>query len=149
MKHILSVLLLALVAAIGWRMGGELSPDAMGMAIGMLFGIMAGIPTALILLASRDHRDTMDHVRERQPQRPQVEAQPPAPPQVVNNYHNHLHLHGAQAETHASRLIETVALSSDELARMKRDQDELGKRRRRWRDRQAEVEQRHQLTVIE
>ncbi|MEZ4708863.1 MAG: hypothetical protein R3A44_16765 [Caldilineaceae bacterium] len=57
MKRILSLMLLIFVAAIGWRIGGSLSSDAMGMAIGMLFGIMAGIPTALLVLASERRRE--------------------------------------------------------------------------------------------
>ena len=95
MKHFGLLIMCVFVGVVGWRIGGELSTDAMGMAIGMLFGVMAGIPTALILLASQ-RRDDGHRGRHEQPRRPRVEQQPPAPPQVVNNYHNHLHLHGAQ-----------------------------------------------------
>lgn len=108
MRHILFVLLLALVAAIGWSVGGQLSADAMGMAIGMLFGIMAGIPTVLLMLAAQRRPDGHSE-REQRPQRPRVE--PVAPPQIVQN---HYHYHEAPG-----------------------------------RSRQAEVMQRHQLTVIE
>lgn len=53
MKVIFSGGVLVFVAVVGWRMGGVLSPDALGMAVGLLFGVMAGIPTALILLAGQ------------------------------------------------------------------------------------------------
>ena len=51
------LLLLAFVGFAGWRIGGHLSSDAMGMAVGMLLGIMAGIPTALIILANESRYD--------------------------------------------------------------------------------------------
>lgn len=56
------------IGAVGWRIGGTLSTDALGMAVGMLFGIMAGIPTALIMLADR---------------RREVERKPP---QITHNH---------------------------------------------------------------
>ncbi|MCB0081783.1 MAG: hypothetical protein KDE47_12670 [Caldilineaceae bacterium] len=89
MKSLLGIALLIFVGVVGWRIGGELSPDALGMAVGILFGVMAGIPTALILLASQ-RRDRGEHEsRHRQPQI-SVEAQPSA--QVINN---HYHYHAA------------------------------------------------------
>ena len=76
MKVIFSGGVLVFVAIVGWRIGGELSPDALGMAVGILFGIMAGIPTALILLASQrragERRDERPRVIE--PQRQIVEV---------------------------------------------------------------------------
>ena len=94
MKYFALPIMCVFVGVVGWRIGGELSPDALGMAVGMLFGVMAGIPTVLILLASQRRPDGHSSRSER-PQH-QIQQQTPAPPQVVNNYHNHLHLHGAQ-----------------------------------------------------
>lgn len=68
-RLLFGLLILVFVGVVGWRIGGNLSSDAMGMAIGMLFGIMAGIPTALILLASerrheRPHDETGRQMRQ-------------------------------------------------------------------------------------
>ena len=68
-RLLFGLLILIFVGVVGWRIGGNLSSDAMGMAIGMLFGIMAGIPTALILLASekrheRPHDETGRQMRQ-------------------------------------------------------------------------------------
>ena len=90
MKSILFAALLVFVGLVGWRIGGSLSSDAMGMAIGMLFGIMAGIPTALLVLASErrgyEMRREHESERERQPRYTRIEQQPPAQPQTVH-YH--------------------------------------------------------------
>lgn len=83
MKVITGIAAIAFVGAVGWRIGGTLSTDALGMAVGMLFGVMAGIPTALILLASERRTE-----RHTEAQRPQI-AQKPAAPQIVNHYHYH------------------------------------------------------------
>ena len=104
MRHILFVLLLALVAAIGWSVGGQLSADAMGMAIGMLFGIMAGIPTALLMLAAQRRPDGHSE-REQRPQRPRVE--PVAPPQIVQN---HYHYHEAPGRSRQAEVEQRHAL---------------------------------------
>ncbi|MCB9150208.1 MAG: hypothetical protein H6641_15740 [Caldilineaceae bacterium] len=89
MKAVITAILLIFVGGIGWRIGGSLSSDAMGMAIGMLFGIMAGIPTALLMLASEKRRDDYHREHYGQPRRPQLEALPP--PQVVNNITNNFY----------------------------------------------------------
>ena len=61
MKSFFGMATLLFVGVAGWRIGGQLSADVLGMAIGILFGVMAGIPTALILLASqRRDRDLRD-----------------------------------------------------------------------------------------
>ena len=93
MKQLIGLIVLGFVGFMGFRIGGELSPDAFGMAVGLLFGVMAGIPTALILLASQRREQPHSDRHERQPQR-QIEQQPQ---QVTNNYitHNHLHVHNA------------------------------------------------------
>ena len=82
MKYFALLIMCVFVGVVGWRIGGELSPDALGMAVGMLFGVMAGIPTALLMLASQQRRDDADNASH---QRPRIEpVQPPAP--VTNNY---------------------------------------------------------------
>lgn len=46
-----------------------LSSDALGMAVGLVFGVLAGLPTAALVLASRDQRDSQDanQMSNRQP----------------------------------------------------------------------------------
>ena len=84
----------AFVGIAGWRIGGELSPDAMGMAIGMLFGVMAGIPTALLVLASERREPS-----ERRPfERPQSAPERPQQQITVNNHVEHLHVHNGHSE---------------------------------------------------
>ncbi|MCB0087781.1 MAG: hypothetical protein KDE54_07700 [Caldilineaceae bacterium] len=83
MKQIFSLMLLIFVAAIGWRIGGSLSSDAMGMAIGMLFGIMAGIPTALLVLASERRREQPRAADDRERSRNQHGQLPYAQPPVI------------------------------------------------------------------
>ncbi|MBV7337086.1 hypothetical protein KFU94_54435 [Chloroflexi bacterium TSY] len=53
MKSFLGIGCLIFIGFAGWKIGGQLSSDALGMALGILFGIMAGIPTALMVLAAR------------------------------------------------------------------------------------------------
>ncbi len=46
-------LTLALLIAVGgmtWRIGAELSSDAVGMAVGLVCGVLAGVPLAVLLL---------------------------------------------------------------------------------------------------
>ena len=105
MKHLFFAFVLVFVGMVGWRIGGSLSSDAMGMAIGMLFGIMAGIPTALLILASQRRSDHYSE-REQRPQRLQIVAQPPAlptVPHVTNNYitNNHYHVAPGQRDRRA------------------------------------------------
>jgi len=74
-KHLAVVALLVFVGFAGWRAGGLLSTDAMGMAVGIVFGVLASIPAALLILAAS---------RSKQPDpsavRPQS-SQPPLSPQ--------------------------------------------------------------------
>ena len=44
-------------ALVAWRIGSQLSADAIGMAVGLLFGVLAGIPAALLVLASNRRRE--------------------------------------------------------------------------------------------
>ena len=104
MKYVATSFLFIFVGVVGWRIGGELSPDAMGMAIGMLFGIMAGIPTALLMLAAQRRPDGHSE-REQRPQRPRVE--PVAPPQIVQN---HYHYHEAPGRSRQAEVEQRHAL---------------------------------------
>lgn len=56
MKTLWVLGLLAGAALLGWRTGGSLDSDAMGMAAGILLGVGAAIPTAVILLAATSPR---------------------------------------------------------------------------------------------
>ena len=94
MKHWGLLIMCAFVGIAGFRIGGELSPDAMGMAIGMLFGVMAGIPTALLVLASERREPS-----ERRPfERPQSAPERPQQQITVNNHVEHLHVHNGASE---------------------------------------------------
>jgi hypothetical protein len=52
MKNVIVLIVIVLIGAVGWRIGGRLSPDATGLATGVVFGVLAGLPTALLVLAS-------------------------------------------------------------------------------------------------
>ncbi|HRJ43732.1 MAG TPA: hypothetical protein PL105_17730, partial [Caldilineaceae bacterium] len=52
MKRLAIVGLLIFVGFAGWRVGGALSTDAMGMAVGIVFGVLASLPVALLMLAA-------------------------------------------------------------------------------------------------
>ena len=104
MKHFGLLIVCILVGAAGWRIGGGLSPDALGMAVGILFGVMAGIPTALLMLAAQRRPDGHSE-REQRPQRPRVE--PVAPPQIVQN---HYHYHAAPGRSRQAEVEQRHAL---------------------------------------
>lgn len=107
MKYVFISLLGILLGGVGWRIGGNLSSDAMGMAIGMLFGIMAGIPTVLLVLAAQQRPDDRHDMRP-QRARPQIEAKPVQP--QINNYITNNHYHEApgrnrRAEVEARNML--------------------------------------------
>ena len=78
MKRFLVMVLLVFVGTAGWRIGGRLSVDALGMAVGIVFGVLASIPAALLVLAaSRGRRDGSREFRERHGQQDQYGGQPP------------------------------------------------------------------------
>ena len=88
--------LLIFVGAAGWKIGGNLSSDALGMALGILFGVMAGIPAALMVLAT-GQRERRYHDIYR-PQQQHREATPqPTPPQQI-----HVHYHGSGRQERAA-----------------------------------------------
>jgi hypothetical protein len=61
MKKLVISIALIFAGVVAWRIGGRLSPDALGMALGVLFGVLAGVPTAvMVLAASRRREDVRD-----------------------------------------------------------------------------------------
>lgn len=56
MKRVLLLVLLIFVGVAGWRAGGAISSDAMGMAVGIVFGVFAGLPVSLLVLAATRRR---------------------------------------------------------------------------------------------
>ncbi|MEZ4707586.1 MAG: hypothetical protein R3A44_10285 [Caldilineaceae bacterium] len=103
MKHTILLIACIGVGFIGWRIGGELSPDAMGMAIGMLFGVMAGIPTALLVLASQRRESTDQRPAER-------------PQQQIEQHYHIGHLSVTMRASEAVQPVERVyrIIGSDE-----------------------------------
>lgn len=88
MKQVILVGIMAAVALAAWRIGSQLSSDAVSMAVGVLFGVLAGVPTALMVLASsrrreenRERRDESAHWQGRQ--RGQYGGYLPQPPVIV------------------------------------------------------------------
>jgi len=65
MSKIFGLVVLVFVGLAGWRLLNTLSADAVALAVGVCFGILAGIPTALLMLASGNRRNTgldrLDH----------------------------------------------------------------------------------------
>ena len=57
MRQTIGLAALVFVGVAAWRIGGQLSSDALGMAVGLLFGIMAGVPTALLVMAANRRRE--------------------------------------------------------------------------------------------
>lgn len=75
----IGVALLLFVGVVGWRVGENLSSDAVGMAVGLLLGVMAGVPTALLVLASQ--RREREYDRYERPRQRTTHQQLPAPMQ--------------------------------------------------------------------
>ena len=66
---------LLLVVIAGWKLGENLSADALGMALGVIFGLMAAIPAALI--AGSAQRVRHDHYHHRATETPQEQQKQP------------------------------------------------------------------------
>jgi hypothetical protein len=84
MKRVLILMVLVFVGTAGWRIGNNLSSDAISMAVGIFFGVLAGIPTALLVLASDRRRSGADsgrHGGHQGPSQPQVSYAPYGAPQ--------------------------------------------------------------------
>ena len=99
MKSILGIALLVFVGIVGWRIGGSLSSDALGMAVGILFGIMAGIPATLLLLAS----ERREHEIRNQALPPARPPERSVTPTIENHYH--LHYHGSQVDAASAKVV--------------------------------------------
>lgn len=86
MRNVVILIVVVLIGAVGWRIGGRLSPDAMGLATGVVFGVLAGLPTALLVLAAdrnRGHGDDDARGRNRQGMNHQYGGYPHQPPVIV------------------------------------------------------------------
>jgi len=59
MKHVIGLAIVVFAGIIAWRIGENLSSDAVSMAVGVLFGVLAGIPTALLVLVGGRRQDPM------------------------------------------------------------------------------------------
>ena len=63
MKRFLLLAALVFVGVIAWRVGGRMTPDAVGVAVGVVFGVLASVLAALLVLAAvrrdeqREHRE--------------------------------------------------------------------------------------------
>ncbi len=77
MRQAIGLAALVFVGVAAWRIGGQLSSDALGMAVGLLFGIMAGVPTALLVMASNRRRE---QEQEEAVERRRQSNQPPQHP---------------------------------------------------------------------
>lgn len=85
MKKLFGAIVLIVVGVVGWRIGSNLSSDAIGMGVGMLLGILAGIPTALLVLASsrRGEEDERPRRSPRHESMPHPMAGYSQPPVIV------------------------------------------------------------------
>ena len=104
MKYLFGMAMIVFVGMVGFRVGGQLSADALGMAVGAALAIMGMITVTLMLLSSERRSEGHREPQERRPQPPKIIEQPPAP-QITNNYitHNHLHVHQAPNQVRERR----------------------------------------------
>lgn len=77
MKRLIVLLLFVFVATLGWKVGSQLSADALGMAVGVVFGVMASVPTALLVLAAGRRADAYRGGDRRRSQRTEQAQQSP------------------------------------------------------------------------
>jgi hypothetical protein len=68
MKQFVAVAVVVIGSVAVWRLGSQLSADAVGMAIGIILGVLAGIPASLLILAGSRRRNEREEPRwEREP----------------------------------------------------------------------------------
>lgn len=84
MRKLIGWVMLIFVGVAGWKVGENLSSDAVSMAVGLIFGVMAGIPTTLLVLSAS--RRESDRELRRQPQNVPLPM-----PKMENHYHIHFH----------------------------------------------------------
>lgn len=63
MKQIVAVSVVIVGSVAVWRLGSQLSADAVGMAIGIILGVLAGIPASLMILAGSRRRSEREEPR--------------------------------------------------------------------------------------
>lgn len=83
MRNLVFVAVVVIGCVAVWRLGGQLSADAIGMAVGILLGVMAGIPAALLVLAGSRREERAAPRWQEQPPERQTHAYPP--PVIVLN----------------------------------------------------------------
>lgn len=87
MKKFIGLVFLIFIGAAGWRIGNNLSSDAISMALGVFFGVLAGIPAALLVLASDRQRPAgrANYAYGVEQERMQRRAPQSQPPVIVLN----------------------------------------------------------------
>lgn len=83
MKRIVILALLVFVGVAGWRAGGVLSADAMGLALGVVLGMIAGLPIALLMLAASRRAGAEQSLPAPRSAPPQAGAHSGQPPIIV------------------------------------------------------------------
>jgi hypothetical protein len=80
MKQVVMFVMIVVGSVAVWRLGGQLSADAVGLALGVLLGVLASIPASLLILASSRRQDErVDDARRAEPpqERMALYQQPP------------------------------------------------------------------------
>lgn len=90
MKKLIAMIVLVFVGTAGWRLGNNLSSDAVSMAVGIFFGVLAGIPTALLVLASERYKTdraarNANFTLHDSPHRQLPQPSPHQPPVIILN----------------------------------------------------------------
>ena len=83
MKGFVLIVLMGLIGVMGWRVGNQISSDAVSMAVGVMFGVLAGVPMALMVLASSRRRQSDDDAMQGNGQRGGYGGYYPQPPVIV------------------------------------------------------------------
>lgn len=83
MKGFVLIVLMGLIGVMGWRVGNQISSDAVSMAVGVMFGVLAGVPMALMVLASSRRRQSDDEEMRANGQRGAYGGYYPQPPVIV------------------------------------------------------------------
>jgi hypothetical protein len=83
MKGFVLIIGMMLLGVMGWRVGSQISSDAVSMAVGVMFGVLAGVPMALMVLASSRRRQAEDESTNGAGQRGGQGGYYPQPPVIV------------------------------------------------------------------
>ncbi len=83
MKGLVLVFGMVILSIMGWRVGSQISSDAVSMAVGVMFGVLAGVPMALMVLASSRRRQVEDDEMYGQGRKGGYGGYFPQPPVIV------------------------------------------------------------------